>query len=71
MGKISVSKQSPPILGHGVYYKDIPYKNEADFVVEITNWIDHELRDALAAPSARKMWFEVEKYSSDFDGDLA
>lgn len=161
MGKITVSKQTPPILGNGVYYKDIPYKNEADFVVEITNWIgqfvsrsramhlvvqasgfkevlthiqhapvtmksagskspemwrvhveffwgrtpdqqwwvqglglhikdavnrmaaankaaererledEYERRNVMAAPSARKMWFEVEKYSSDFDGDLA
>jgi len=160
MGKISVSKQSPPVLGNGVYYKDIPYKGEADFVVELTNWIgelvsrtramhlvvgasgfreiithiqhapvtmasagtsrpqkwrvhveffwgrtpdkkwwvtglglhikdsvnrimtankaaererledEYERRNAMAEPSARKLWFEVERFSDDFDGDL-
>jgi len=160
MGRISVSKQAPPKLGNGIYFKDIPYKFEADFAIELTNWIagfvsrsramnlvvnasgyteilrhiqhapvtmksagsktpamwrvhveffwgrtpdqkwwvsgiglhikdsvnqitaankaaererledEYERRNAMAAPSARKTWFEVEKYSDDFDGDL-
>jgi len=160
MGRIAVSKQAPPILGNGVYFKDIPYKTETDFVSDLTNcigqyvsrsralhlvvhasgfqeilrhiqhapvtmksagtnspqvwrvhveffwsrtpdqkwWVhglglhtkdsvnriavshksaererledEYEPRNAMAAPSARKMYFEVEKYSADFDGDL-
>ncbi len=160
MGRISVSKQQPPKLGNGVYVKDVSYKSEADFVVELTNWLagfvsraramnlvvtasgfteilrhiqhapatmasagsnkpatwrvhveffwgrtpdqkwwvqgiglhikdsvnrittanqsaererledEYERRNAMATPSGRKVWFEIEKYSDDFDGDL-
>jgi len=160
MGRISVSKQPPPKLGNGVYVKDIPYRTEADFAIELTNWIsgfvsrsramslvvqasgytdilrhiqhapvtmasagsrsptiwrvhveffwgrtpdqkwwvqgiglhikdaanriavankaaererledEYERRNAMSGPSPRKTWFEVEKYSDDFDGDL-
>jgi|GEM_PF-1300088 len=160
MGKITVSRQPPPQLGNGIYYKDIPYRSRREFAEEIVNWIagfvsrsrathlvvsasgfedimrhiehapttmavpgagaarvwrvhveffwgrtpdrqwwvrgiglhikdsmnnimvadkraererledEYERRNLKAAPSARKLWFEVEKYSADFDHDL-
>jgi hypothetical protein len=39
MGSIKVSHQQPPKLGNGIYYKDIPYLNEQQFVLAVTDWI--------------------------------
>ncbi len=39
MGRIKVSQQQPPVLGNGVYHKDVPYQNEQQFVLALTDWI--------------------------------
>jgi hypothetical protein len=36
MGRIKVSRQQPPILGT---HKDIPFQNEQQFVLALTEWI--------------------------------
>ncbi|MDI1241320.1 MAG: hypothetical protein PSX80_05305 [bacterium] len=157
MVQIAVSRQQPPVLGNGVYYKDLKFRDQATFIRELTDWvggfvsrhraanlimeaggidevIQHmkhaptslnlqgktwrvyvdfywgrtakmqwwvsgvsfyivdttrnisqaqlsatrerlrekaELRQAMAGIPARKAYFELEKFSSDFDGDLA
>lgn len=39
MGKIQVSQRKPPRLGNGIYEKEIPYKDERQFVLELTDWV--------------------------------
>jgi hypothetical protein len=39
MGQITVSRQQPPRLGNGVYYKDIPFQSEMQFAIDLTNWV--------------------------------
>lgn len=39
MVQIAVSRQQPPKLGNGVYYKDLKFKDQASFIRELTEWV--------------------------------
>jgi hypothetical protein len=39
MGHVKVSPHQPPVLGNGIYHKDIPFKDEQQFVLALTDWI--------------------------------
>lgn len=39
MPKINISRQTPPILGDGVYWKNITYISDMDFTLQLANWI--------------------------------
>lgn len=39
MTRIKIAKHKPPVLGNGIYYKDIPFKDEQQFVDALTGWV--------------------------------